>query len=710
MAEAKKVKTIGIDLGTTVSCVAGYDMGELKVIDNRDGERLTQSVVWFDKDGGQPVVGSNAILAASLAPENFVFEVKRMFGKGYHAEEVKNAMKYWPFKLVEIKTTGKAADERATDNIGIAVKEKGKERIYEPVQVSAYVLNYLYESAKQRLGTSPSFVAITVPAYFNEGAKERTLDAAKIAFSGKVDENNNPLEVKTVLLAEPTAAAIAYGSIMIKNNQVKDGDEERILVFDLGGGTYDVSVLDFSYDRENPIGQVRAIDGDNFLGGSDWDRVIIEIAKARFTKDNPNLKEDTLTYEERLKNELRLRQEAIKVKIALSTNMKATFNIPCYRGTTDLIFDVSRVEFERASRGLFERLKEKIRGVLLSVEGVTPVYTADGRLDERTTLSKCASNKKNLESVIETAKKTINRVIMVGGSSRIPKVKSVLEDFFGETADTPAVSKKVVSPLNPDEAIAYGAGYFANATCPDVHGSDGPKLLLIDQVPLNLNIETLGGVASPQITARTPIPAKHTQVYSTAVDNQTSVEIVITQGNRPMSKDNYHVGRFVLSGIAPAPRGVPQIEITVDVDASNVMKVTAVDKSTGNKECFVKNMSQNLSDNDIERMKKEAEEHAQKDAVFLERTKLRNQFESQIYAFQDTVEATKEMPEDKKKEILAKLTEEEQWIKNLDSEVEPSVIQERMDNLSNEISKMMAGAAGPSHGNPTNNENVEQVD
>ncbi|ELA41072.1 uncharacterized protein VICG_01865 [Vittaforma corneae ATCC 50505] len=183
---AKKVTTIGIDLGTTTSCVAGYYMGELKVIDNRDGDHITPSVVCFDKDGGQPVVGSNAILAATSAPENFVYEVKRMFGKGFHSDEVINARKYWPFHLKEIKTTGKAMDKTATDNIGIAVKEKGKERVYEPVQVSAYVLNYLFESAKQRLGTSPSFVAITVPAYFNEGAKQRTLDAAKIAFSGKL--------------------------------------------------------------------------------------------------------------------------------------------------------------------------------------------------------------------------------------------------------------------------------------------------------------------------------------------------------------------------------------------------------------------------------------------------------------------------------------------------------------------------------------------
>lgn len=706
---ARKIVTIGIDLGTTTSCVAVKTNDEERIIDNRDGEHLTPSVVCFDKNGEQPVVGSNAILAASTAPENFVYEVKRMFGKGYHSEEVKTAMKYWSFKLKEIKTTGKAEDKNLTDNIGIAVTEKGKERIYEPVQVSAYVLNYLYESAKQRLGIAPSFVAITVPAYFNDGAKQRTLDAAKIAFSGKLDENNQPLDVKIVLLAEPTAAAMAYGSIMIKNKQVKDGQEERILVFDLGGGTYDVSILDFTYDTQNSMGQVRAIDGDNFLGGSDWDRVIINIAKARFAKGKEGVNLDEgISREEKLKNELRLRQEAIKVKTALSTSMRATFNLSCYRGTEDLIFEITRVEFERASRELFDRLKEKIKGALLSLEGITPVYYDDGRLNETSTIqtNKTISRNQSLESIIDNAKQTINKVIMVGGSSRIPKVKTVLEDFFNETADTPAISKKVVSPLNPDEAVAIGAAFYAHATCPDVEESSGPKLLLIDQVPLNLNIETLGGVATPIITARTPIPSKQTQVFSTAADKQTTVEINITQGNRPQSKDNYTVGTFILSGITPAPKGVPQIEITYEVDANNVLKVTALDKSTGNKQCFVKNMTQNLSDSDIDRMRKEAEEHAQKDAIFLERTTLRNQFESQLYAFLDNLDSMK-VDADKKKEISDRLNEEENWIKNLADDVEPKVIKERMDKLIADIPNMMSGAAGSTTG--TNNPDVEEV-
>lgn len=703
----QKVVTIGIDLGTTTSCVAGYVRGELTVIENRDGERITPSVVCFDKNGGQPVVGSNGILAAASAPENFIYEVKRMFGKGYHSKEVQKAIKFWPFKIQEIKTSGQPADENITDNIGITVMENGKEKNYEPIQVSAYVLNYLFESAKQRLGTYPTYVTITVPAYFNEGAKQRTLDAAHIAFAGKVGADGKPLNVKVVLLAEPTAAAIAYGSIMMKNNQVSDGDEERILVFDLGGGTYDVSVLDFSYDRTNPVGIVKATDGDNFLGGSDFDNIIIQLAKKKFVEMNGGVDPDAgVSREEKLKNDLRLRQEAIKVKTSLSTNMNATFNLPCYRGTTDLVFPISRVQFERAAKDLFERLLQKFRGVLLSLEGITPVYYDNGNLNEAETLSvNPSSRSRGLENIISEAKKTINRVIMVGGSSRIPKVVSVIESFFGEDANTPQSQKKVISPLNPDEAVAYGAGYFANASCPDAEDVGGPKLLLIDQVPLNLNIETMGGVATKLIEARTPIPCKQTQVFSTAVDNQTSVEIVITQGNRPASADNYHIGRFTLSGIAPAPKHVPQIEVTFEVDHNNILKVTALDKASGKKEMYVENMSNKLSENDIDKMRKQAEEHATQDAIFTKRTTLKNQFENTIYSFQDKLETLK-IDEAKKNEIRARLENEENWIREQGNSADPDALEQRMKDFSDEITKMLA-ATGAADANA--NSDVQEV-
>jgi len=679
--------------------MAGMVNGELSVIDNRDGERVTQSVVCFDKEGVKPVVGSNAILAAATAPQNFVYEVKRMFGKGFYNKDIQKSMPFWPFKVKEIKGAG--ASESTTDNIGIVVEEKGKEKVYEPIQVSACVLNYLIESAKVRLGTYPSFVVITVPAYFHEGAKQRTLDAAKIAFSGKTDENGKEMDIKVVLLAEPTAAAIAYGSIMIKNKVEKTKDEERILVFDLGGGTYDVSILDFSYDKENPVGIVKATDGDNYLGGSDFDNVIVKMATDLYTSKNPNQlqKEDQNT---KIKNDLRLRQEAIKAKCSLSSNPKVTFNLNCYKGTDDLTFEITRTKFERACSELFDKLLEKVKGVLLSCEGTTPVYFDDGKLNVQETL-RVNPNTKNLDKVIENAKKSIDKVVMVGGSSRIPKVKAIMEEFFNERADTPLSSKKVVSPLNPDEAIAYGAGYFANASCPDSVATDGPSLLLIDQVPLNLNIETYGGVATKIVEARTSIPCKQTQIFSTAADNQTSVEIVITQGNRPISSENYLIGKFTLSGIAPAPKGTPQIEVTFDVDQNNILKVTAVDKASGARKMYVENMTNKLSDSDIENMKKQAEEHSKQDHLFMSRIEGKNNFERLIYDFQDKLKQSA-LSEEKKAELRAIIDSEEKWLNECPKDIDPAEIQNRTNAFLEKMKEMI-----PSGGKPSGNEDVEEV-
>ncbi|KAI5148389.1 endoplasmic reticulum chaperone BiP [Enteropsectra breve] len=696
---ATKSKSLGIDLGTTMSCMAGVISGELTVIDNRDGERITPSVVCFDKDGGMPVVGTTAISSASTAPGNFVYEVKRMFGKGFHHTDVQKAIKYWPFKIEEIKTSG-ASDSKAVDNIGIIVQENGKPRTYEPIQVSAAVLSYLLESSKVRLGSYPRDVVITVPAYFQEGAKKRTMDAASIAFAGKVDENNSPVDIKITLLAEPTAAAIAYGSVMMKNKQVKDDDEERILVFDLGGGTYDVSILDFTYSRDTPVGVVASTDGDNFLGGSDFDNVIIEMAKKKFAEMHPN-DENIVNEDEKKKIDLRLRQEAIKCKTSLSSNVKVMFNLSCYRGTKDLTFEITRVQFERAARDLFNRLLEKIKGVLLSSEGVTPIYYDDGKLNTDATKRNNTHARDSLDAIIEKAKATINWVIMVGGSSRIPKVNSILGDFFGDSADR----KKVVSPLNPDEAIAYGAGYYANAISKDAEDIGGPNLLLIDQVPLNLNIETFGGVATPLIEARTHIPAKKQQVFSTASDNQTSVEIVITSGNRPMSADNETIGRFSLTGIAAAPRGTAQIEVTFEVDKNNILKVTASDKATGNQQVYVENMTNKLTDKDIERMKNEAMEHAAADAKILETTNAVNNYQNTIYTFMDQVDKMGDkLSGETKDSINKRLDEEESWLKGLKKDSESAMINDRLKTFMEDMGKMFQGGESS-----TNNPDVTEV-
>ncbi|KAL6120858.1 hypothetical protein NUSPORA_02337 [Nucleospora cyclopteri] len=695
MVENKKVVTLGIDLGTTMCCMAGMVHGELQIIDNADGERITPSVVCFPKDNksGKITVGNNAILAAQFNPENFIYEAKRMFGKGFYHPDIQKNMKYWPFKLKEIKENNKTGleKEKVEDNIGIVVTVDGKEQIYEPIQISASVLSYLAESAKKRLNAFPTFIVITVPAYFHDGAKQRTLGASQIAFSHKKDENGNNLNVKTVLLAEPTAAAMAYGSMMIKNKQVKNGTDERILVFDLGGGTYDVSILEFSYDDQNPVGEVKATDGDNYLGGGDFDNIIVQMAREEYKKNFPNdVSTDPI---EDKKNDIRLRQEAIKVKTQLSSNTSVTFNLPCYRGPNGIHFEVSRSRFERAARSLFDRLEEKVKGVLLSFSNVNPVYKDDGALDVSATLSANPKAPRDINSLIESSKKQIDRVIMVGGSSRIPKVSQVLQRMFGETENTPSNQRKVVSVLNPDESIAYGAGYYANA-CNPVEGDQGGHILLIDKVPLNLSIETLGGLATPVINARTPIPAKASQVFSTAAHNQTAVTIRITQGNRSRSSDNYHVGQFNLEGISAAPKGVPQIEVTFDVDENNILKVTAVDKKSGSEQIFVQDLTKNLSDSDIERMTKVAEDNDAADKLFKERIEHKNKYEASLYDMEEKMGQV-QLQEEHKNTVQSIIKEELDWITHptfMETPVED--IKQRMENKVKEISGIFATVAG----------------
>ncbi|KAI4292995.1 heat shock 70kDa protein 1/2/6/8 [Pancytospora philotis] len=709
MADTKpKHKVIGIDLGTTMSCMAGVVNGNLSVIVNKDGESLTPSVVWYSDDGSAPVVGSNALMPANGCPSNFVYEAKRMLGKGFHDPDIKRAIEYWPFTVREIKMENGRSNQQATDNIGIFVKEKGVEVQYEPVQVSANVLGYLYDSAKIRLGQYPTYAVITVPAYFHDSSKQRTLQAAKLATAGRVDENNNPLTMETALLSEPTAAAMAYGSIMMANKQMTK-TEERILVFDLGGGTYDVSVLDFTFDEEAPLGLVKGTDGDNFLGGADFDNVIIEMAKKKFQEDYPDFDDSGMTEEEKKKADLRLRLEAIKVKVFLSSNLKVKFNISCYRGTKDLSFEITQIGFERAARKIFDKLLEKVRGVLLSCSGIIPAYTPAGMLD-RNEIKSNNQNCGDLDAVINRAKASIDKVVMVGGSSRIPKVKAILEEFFGDKADTPVASKKVVSPLNPDEAIAYGAACFANSQRPESGVVNDVNLLLVDTVPLNINIETYGGIATTLIKANSNIPANAEQDFTTAADNQTSVEIVITQGNRKVSSENAPLGKFTLSGIPPAPRGVAQIHVNLSVDRNNILLVTAKEKTTGaESQLTIDNFSNKLSKDDIERMVKQAEEHAKADQAFEAYSAARNTYEAYIYQSLDKIEGTN-LADATKQQVKALIEEEESWLKTLSNTTEASVVEARMAEFTKQITALMGGASGAApSSNPADNPDVEEI-
>lgn len=686
----KRGISLGIDLGTTTSCMAkALKDGTVEIIDNRDGDRLTASVVCYDPEGGAPIVGVNAMVRAMSCPENFVYEAKRMIGKGFNHKDVGKAIKNWSFKVKEIKTSGAGND--TIDNIGIVVKEGGKERVYEPLQVSATVLNYLMESARERLGEYPTNVVVTVPAYFGNNARNRTEDAAAIAFAGKKDSQGNPIKINTVLTAEPIAAAIAYGSIMLKKDGVSNGHEERILVFDLGGGTFDVTVVEFTYDKQNPVGMVKGVDGDSFLGGADFDAVIMDMAleKAKAMK-LPNLND--LPENEQKKNRLRLRQEAIKVKTALSNTERVTFNVNCYCGSQDLTFNLSRAAFESASEKILDKLLERCKGVLLGYRNIDPTYDEDsGKLNFEKTSREKGKSVSELRNIIESTKNDIDRVIMVGGSSRIPIVRKKLEAFF----NVPGANPKVVSPLNPDEAVAYGAAYYANSINKMASGEEEaePSLLLVDGVPFNLNIETLGGVATPVIKARTPVPCSNSETFSTAADNQTRVTIVITEGNRARSADNHKLGEFELDGIQKAPRGVPQIEVTFRVNENNVLDVTACDKATGcNKKLEIQNLSSRLTQEDIARMTETANMHAEADKLFRERTEVSNQFENLIYAAKGQMTQAG-VSDEVKKTVEGLCTSKLEWLRTVGENATPDQIKGEMKKFEEEIAGALKGGA-----------------
>ncbi len=744
MTKNKTHKVIGIDLGTTMSCMAGVLNGELTIIENRDGERVTPSVVCFPKDGGMPIVGNNAITAGKDNPLNFVYEVKRMFGKKMNDENIQKAISYWPF---EVRMIPKGTD--ASDNLGIVIKENGKEKIYEPIQVSACVLSYLLDSAKQRLGVYPDFAVITVPAYFSDLAKRRTLDAAAIAFGSKktVDENGKEVKLncETVLLAEPTAAAMAYGSKKIKDSAfmqaVQNTDtpgQERVLVFDLGGGTFDVCVLDFTFDPAAPMGEVKGTDGDSFLGGADFDNVIIKIARQEFKKKYNYDPFETITdVEEKKKLELRVRREAIKVKTSLSTNTNVTFHLSCFHNSNDLIFDLSSTMFYRSCTDLFRRIIERCRGVLLTSAGYEAVYDDSGKLKVDEILAKHPGL--DIEGIIRTAKNAIKKVIMVGGSSRIPKVMTTIAEFFGELLDgsTNPVLKQLVDafemtmnkdeiekarkvnkitfPLNPDEAIAYGAGFYANTRSPEEGVNLGQDILLVDSVPLNLCIETYGGVATKLIAANTPIPCKKVEKFSTAENNQTSVQIRVFQGNRAMAENNSLLGEFTLSGIPPAPRGVPQILVTFEVDQNNILTVTAKEESSGiSQQISIENLSNRLTKEKIREMIEQAEQFSKQDEEKAALANAKSLFENTLYTMEDKLSKAT-VPESNKTNIQQIINNELSWLRSQECSTSTAAsIQERMQKVIAEIQQLMGGAttgAGPASGAaPGGNAGNDNVD
>jgi molecular chaperone DnaK len=555
MDGVKMGKVIGIDLGTTNSCVAVMDGGKPKVIENSEGARTTPSIVAFTKDG-QRLIGQPAKRQAVTNPDNTLFAIKRLIGRRFEDPLTKKDMELVPYKI----TKGKNGD--AWVNAG------GED--YSPSQVSAFILQKMKETAESYLGESVTQAVITVPAYFNDAQRQATKDAGQIA----------GLEVLRII-NEPTAAALAYG--------MDKDDGKTIAVYDLGGGTFDVSILEIG----DGVFEVKSTNGDTFLGGEDFDNAIVEfLADAFKKKEAMDLKTDKLALQ-------RLKEAAEKAKIELSSAATTEINLPFITarmegGSTTplhLVETITRADLEKMVDGLIQRTLEPCKKALADA-GIT--------------------------------KDQVDEVILVGGMTRMPKVREVVEQFFGAKPHT---------GVNPDEVVAMGAAIQAGVLQGDVK-----DVLLLDVTPLSLGIETLGGVFTRMIDRNTTIPTKKTQTYSTAEDNQNAVTIKVYQGEREMAADNKLLGNFDLIGIPPAPRGVPQIEVTFDIDANGIVSVSARDKGTGKEQTIKIQASGGLSDADIDQMVKDAEKFAEEDKKRRAAAEARNQADSLVHATEKQLE------------------------------------------------------------------------